>query len=109
MIRIRQVISCALLIASSSPALADTVIEAYPTGWRLQNYSATTKRATIVAVAYAGSTCIDGTLNFAASATEEDKNRFWSLILTAKVSNRQVGLFYETTSGACNITSFWAV
>lgn len=108
MIGIIKFLALALTCTCSFPALAETVIEAYPTGWRLQNYSSTTKRATIVAVAYAGSTCIDGTLNFAASATEDDKNRFWSLILTAKVSNRPVGLFYETTSGACNITSFWA-
>jgi hypothetical protein len=88
---------------SAAPAFADNSIEAIPTGWRLQNYISNT-----IQIAFTGSICINGSLNFSASATSEDKNRFWSLILTAKATGKAVGVFYETVSWNCNITSFYA-
>ena len=95
----------ALLISTlltASPALADTNIEAVPTGWRMQNYVPND-----LVVYYTPATCLGGQLSFAPSATTEDKNRFFSLVLTAQATGRKIGVFYETVSGACQITSFY--
>jgi hypothetical protein len=75
-----RILSAAGLAASIplSGALADA-IEAVPTAWRLENYVGTTG----VAAWYTGSTCTNGGLGFNASATVDDKNRFWSLVMTA--------------------------
>ena len=91
-----------LAVLVPTAAFADANIEAVPTAWRLQNYTGSNMN-----VFYAGSPCIYGSLVLGASVSADDKNRFWSLILTAKATGKTVGIFYETTSGACNITSFY--
>jgi hypothetical protein len=93
----------ALLLAIGSPVYADNNIEAVPTGWRLQNYVSNG-----VNIYFTGSSCVYGGLSFSASATSDDKNRLWSMVLTAKATGKAVGIFYETVSGNCNITSFYA-
>ncbi len=96
----------ALALASvSEMASADEVleVEAVPTAWRLENYVAEHK----VVLWFTGATgCINGNLN-GTGMTQDDYNRLWSLILTAKASNRPVGVRYTADSLTCNIVSFY--
>jgi hypothetical protein len=96
-------IAVVFLLLAGAPAYADNQIEAVPTGWRLQNYV-----SNVVNIYFTGSACTSGALSLPANATSDDKNRLWSTILTAKATGRAVGIFYETVSGNCNITSFYA-
>lgn len=88
----------------TAPALADdAMIYDYPTNWRLQNYENNSQPVTLW---YTGSNCDNGHLILPASATEEDRQRLFSLILTAKAANQKVGVFYD--SSTCVISSFYA-
>jgi hypothetical protein len=77
---------------------AEAVITAIPTAWRLQQYV-----GSVATVWFTGSSCNNGNLSLGA-ATEAEKNRFWSLVLAAKLSNHSVFVYYETTN--CTVTSF---
>ncbi|WP_287004790.1 MULTISPECIES: hypothetical protein [Sphingobium] len=94
---------CAAAIFSSQPAMAENQIEAVPANWRLQNYIGSAG----VVVWYSGSTCTNGQLTFSTSTTADERNRFFAMILTAKISSRVVGVFYETVTGSCQINSFY--
>ncbi len=83
--------------------LADASVEAVPTSWRLENYN----QQMDVVVWFSGSTCGNGKLTFPSTATADQRNRFYSLILTAKTIGRKVGVFYETSTGQCQIVSFY--
>jgi hypothetical protein len=41
------------------------------------------------------------------SATADEKNRFVAMVTTAKAAGKYMGVFYETVSGNCQITSFY--
>jgi hypothetical protein len=71
-----------------------------PATWKLENYAGGN-----VVVWYSGATCENGLLQFQDIATSDDKNRFWSTILAAKVSNRPMFVTYDD-SDACKIHSF---
>lgn len=90
-------------IVFSQPAMAENQIEAVPASWRLQNYIGSAG----VVVWYSGSTCTNGQLTFSSTATVDERNRFFAMILTAKVSSKVIGVFYETATGSCQITSFY--
>lgn len=75
---------------------------AVPTAWRLENYI-----GGIVAVYYSNSSCANGALIFTSSATADDKNRFWSLVMTAKVANKPIGINYSVVGEQCQISSFF--
>jgi hypothetical protein len=90
-------------ILASGPAWADSVIYAVPTNWRLQNYIGTQG----IVAWFTGSSCGNGALNLSSSSTSDERNRFWTLVLTAKVSGKAVGVYYETATGTCQITSFY--
>lgn len=98
--RLLEMILATSALFAAAPALADTSIETVPNGWRLQNYVGGDLK-----IFFTGSPCGAGQLRLA--GTDEEKNRLWALILTAKASGKSVGIFYETSSGACNITSFY--
>ena len=85
---------------STLPAFADSNIEAYPTAWRLQDYEDNT-----ISIFFTGSPCTNGRLILPASVSADSKNRFWSTILSAKMANKIVGIFYNPTT--CEITSFY--
>ena len=91
----------ALLFAGANPASgAEAQIVAVPTAWRLQNYISDS-----VVVWYTGAPgCSSGGLHMPASASQADRERFWSLIMTAKAAGKTVFVYYETTN--CNIASF---
>jgi hypothetical protein len=94
-------IATAILFGSDT-AFADNNIQGSPASWRLQNYV-----GGLVSIYYSGSTCTNGLLNLPASSSADERNRLWSLVMTAKATGSTVGIFYETTSGNCNITSFY--
>ena len=104
-IAMKQTLALALSAAallSAPAALADANIEASPATWRMQNYTPNT-----LVVFFAGSSCVNGSISFAANATVDDKSRFYSLVLAALTTGKKVGVYYETVSGACQITSFY--
>jgi len=87
----------------STTAKADNEIYVVPSGWRLQNYMG----GSGLVAWFTGSTCTNGLLSFSSTATADDRNRFFSAVLSAKLSGKSVGVFYETASGSCQITSFY--
>lgn len=88
-----------LLILGSSVYAAS--VNAVPTGWRLENYPGDR-----VYVYFTGSPCTSGLLSFDTNATNEDKNRFWSLVMAAKLSNKPIIVYYDNSTSNCYITSF---
>ncbi|AXI01490.1 hypothetical protein [Aquirhabdus parva] len=75
-------------------------LSAVPTGWRLQNYTAGN---VVVWYTAAATPCVNGQLMMPANS-ESERNRFWALILAAKVANRSVYVEYDDTT--CKIISF---
>ncbi|MBW8859251.1 MAG: hypothetical protein JF570_05825 [Caulobacter sp.] len=94
----------AIALFTASTALADANIESTVIGWRLQNYVPNN-----LVVYYTGSPCTSGSLTFGPAATADDRNRFYSLILTARSTGKKIGVFYETVSGGCQIQSFYTL
>jgi hypothetical protein len=87
--------------AWTSNASADSFFEAVPTAWRLQDYLNGG-----VTVYYTPSTCSSGQIILSPStATTDMMNRFWSLILTARVSGLTIGVYYNPST--CLVTSFY--
>lgn len=91
-----------LAVLTSSPAYADNEIYVVPTGWRLQVYVGGQ-----VAAYFAGTSCFSGQVLMPPSATADEKNRFVAMVTTAKAAGKYMGVFYETASGSCQITSFY--
>lgn len=104
----RLLISCitfALASISWSEAAHATNLEAVPTAWRLQDYN-----DGAISIFYTGSTCSQGQLILPNTANNDSKQRLWSLILTAKVASKSVGVFYHyEPSVGCLIDSFYLV
>lgn len=98
--RLLKTVLATSALSAAQPALADTVIEVVPTGWRLQYYVGGD-----LYLYYTGSPCTSGQLHL--STTDAEKDRLWALMMTAKATGRSVGIYYETGSGTCNITSFY--
>lgn len=88
-------------IVFANPSRADTVI-AVPTPWRLQNYL-----GSVVTVYYTGSPCVSGNITMLTSTTTEERNRFWSLVMTGKASGKPVGISYTVSGGNCTINDFF--
>ncbi|MBA6302355.1 hypothetical protein [Colwellia sp. MB02u-14] len=76
-----------------------STLEVIPTSWKLEDYMGGQ-----VFVWFSESSCVNGQLQFPAHATSEDKNRFWSVVMTAKISKRKV--FVNYFNDGCVIKSF---
>lgn len=96
----RPAVAAALLL-TAVPTQADLIASA-PTNWRLQDYG-----GGMINLWFTGSPCTNGQLVLLQSAPEGTKDRLWSLILTAKVSNRPVGIYYHFDGTNCVIDSFY--
>jgi hypothetical protein len=97
-------LGAALLGVSALPASAlANNIEAVPTGWRMENYIAS---QTVVLWFTGASECTMGKL--AADMSQDDYNRLWSLVMTAKATGKPVGIYYNASGGVCTIGSFYA-
>ncbi len=96
------VVALSLLAAvAGTPAVAaEALLEGDPATWRLQNYVPND-----VKVFFSGSPCQYGRLQFPASATTQDKDRFFSMVLTARSTGRNMGVYYDNVS--CDIWSFY--
>jgi len=89
-----------LLLLSTVAANAEILqLTENPQGWKLENYIG----GTVVAW-YTGAQCPNGKVDFPDNATNMDRDRFWSLVLTAKVANKDVFVRYDNAS--CKIASF---
>ena len=106
--RFRQFQQCiakivlASLVLFSQSAKADNMIYTVPTGWRLQNFV-----GSHVVAYYAGTSCFGGQVLMPSTSTDEEEDRFIAMVTTAKVTGRNMGVYYETSSGNCYITSFF--
>ncbi len=94
-----------LLLAASAALTATTaqadLIEAIPSGWRLQDYGPSG-----MSVYFTGSPCSSGQLAFP-SATGFSPDRFWATVMTAKVTSRMIGVYYHVANGSCVIDNFY--
>ncbi len=91
------------LSAFSGAAMANG-IEAVPTGWRLENYVSSHS----VVLWFTGAPdCTNGQMT-GAGMSQDDYNRLWSTILTAKATSQKVGIYYNASGGNCTIVSFYA-
>ena len=100
----KKVLLATLLTLFLGEAVADNIsLVAVPTAWKLQNYI-----GDIVVIYYSSSPCTSGKLNLPSNATTDDKNRLWSLIMTAKISGKEVQIYYDNSEvpSKCTITSF---
>lgn len=89
-----------MAIMGAAGAAADEIV-AVPTNWRIQDYG-----GGAVDLWFTGSSCTNGHLQLAPSVPEGTKDRLWSALLTAKVSDRPIGIFYHFTGSDCIIDSF---
>lgn len=93
-----------LLGAFGTPGISRATpveIHAIPTAWRLQDYGDPN-----LYVYFTGAKeCQNGALWLNSALAQNSKDRFWSLIMSAKISKSQVGLVYESTT--CQITTFF--
>jgi hypothetical protein len=85
---------------------AIVTISAVPTAWRIENY--TNGSANPVNLWYTGSSCTNGGLQLPSTATVQDANRLFSLLMAAKLASHTMFVYYDNTSSpaACNIISF---
>jgi len=99
----RSIALLILTLVSMNIFAANVPISATPTAWRLQNCTGDG-----VVAWFTGSTCTNGQLTFSSNATNDDKNRFWSVIMAAKVAGKPVVVYYEDSAAPaqCIITSF---
>jgi hypothetical protein len=96
-------IGAALAIASAlqtTPAAAENIeVKIVPTPWHLQNY-----QNNIVVVFTFGTTGNCSSLSVVPNWSDEDRNRFWSVVMTAKIARKEIFVYYDTST--CVITSF---
>jgi hypothetical protein len=77
-------------------------IERSPAAWRLQDYVGIG-----VSVYFTGSSCSSGQLTFPSGTSSDDLNRFWSLIMAAKIAGQTVGVYYYISGTSCLLESYY--
>jgi hypothetical protein len=87
------------LLGATGALAASREINQVPTGWKLENYPGNG-----VVLWHAAPECSNGKLALPTSATADDRQRFWSLVLSAIVANHKLFVRYESTT--CKMTSF---
>jgi hypothetical protein len=98
----KKIISILLLCMLSAAQAATVSIVAVPTSWRLENYAGNS----VVSAWFTGSSCTNGVLTFPSQATAADKNRFWALVLAAKLTQKAIFVFYDDAIGGCQMISY---
>jgi len=76
-------------------------MEVVPSTWKLENYMGDN-----VVAWFTGSSCNNGRISFPSNATLDDKNRFVSVMLTAKISSKKMFVRYDDSTPNCEIKSF---
>ena len=99
----KSILFLALALVGTNLYAANVPLSTIPTSWRLQNYIGDG-----VVSWFTGSACTNGQLSFGSNASMDDKNRYWSVIMAAKVAGKPVVVYYEDSSApnTCIITSF---
>jgi len=92
--------AAALTLAWAANAFADSSFTAIPKAWRLEDYNNGEVHAY-----FTPSTCVNGHIYLPASANSDTKNRFWSTVMTAKITGKAIGIFYDPAT--CIITHFF--
>ena len=96
----KNYIASLLTVFMVSNAAAEIVqMTEVPTSWKLENYISDN-----VIAWYTSSSCTNGQVTFPANASSDDKNRFWSVVTTGKVSGKEIFVRYDTVD--CKINSF---
>jgi len=96
-----------VLFLSTAPVQAQTLVNfsGPATGWRVQYYVGTNPGVTLYNTP---SSCASGQLGLPSTATEDEQNRLWALLLSAKATGQSIGFFYYVNSaGSCIIASFY--
>jgi hypothetical protein len=99
----KAIVAITALLTIQSAFAGTKSMAATPDGWKLENYFGDQ-----LIVYFSGSSCTHGLLSFPEHATVDDKNRFWSLILSAKATNSEVLVIYEDNSN-CTLVSFSSI
>ena len=79
-------------------------IEGSPAAWRLQDYVGASPAVTVY---FTGSSCTNGSLSFPPGTSIDDQNRFWSLVMAAKLAGQTVGIYYYVSGSACFLNSYY--
>jgi hypothetical protein len=79
-------------------------IEGAPAAWRLQDYVGLSPGVTVW---FTGSSCTNGQLSFPSGTSSDDQNRFWSLIMAAKIAGQTVGVYYYISGSSCVLNSYY--
>ena len=91
-----------ICLISPSAAFADTLVEV-PTAWRLEVF---TSSHTVAVFFTSASNCTTGKMTLG-NASADDENKFYALVLSAKMAKKPIGLFYTASNGACVIETFY--
>ncbi|WP_138918603.1 hypothetical protein [Nitrospirillum viridazoti] len=87
------------IFISGSCFAASGFIEESPTKWRLQDY------ITSITVWYTSAAqCTNGHLTLP-NVSADLNSRFWSTVMTAKVTGKKIGVTYDASS--CTITDYY--
>lgn len=87
------------LLWATAAGAAARELNGVPTGWKLENYPGGS-----VVVWHVAPECANGRLTLPASTTTDDKQRLWSVVLSAIVANHKVFVTYDTKT--CVLASF---
>lgn len=72
-----------------------------PKNWHIENRLGNTVKAY-----FTGTNCVSGKLRLGASATDKDKDRFWFTVMAAKLSSREIIIYYDASLPDCQLTRF---
>jgi len=100
--------AASLALASSNASATQVNYEAVPTTWLLQDYIGIPAGVVIWRMPLPNNNCstVNGTtLSFPSTVTDEEADRFWSMVMTAKAANIVVGVWYDNST--CLISSFY--
>jgi hypothetical protein len=100
--RLPKLVFVAVLLTFAFGASAQQgIVEAVPSGWRLQNYVPNN-----IVLWFTGSPCFQGVLTLRSTATEKDRDRLYAMIMTAKTAGKRVVVYFTREGESCWIDSF---
>ena len=98
----KKIVTAVFLLSCFSLAQATEVaVTAVPTEWVIEN-----SMGGFINAYNTGTSCPGGRLRLHTDVTEGDKNRFWSTIMAAKLSNKSVTVWYDPNLADCQLMRF---
>ncbi|WP_145727903.1 hypothetical protein [Nitrospirillum viridazoti] len=98
--KIVGLLAVSFLFFPAASYAASGFVEEVPTKWRLQDYI-----PHVVVWFTSASQCPNGQLNLPSTASADLIERFWSTVMTAKVTGKKIGVTYDSSS--CTITDYY--